>query len=89
VSKLYNLAAQRAAAQLVAALPGARDASCVLVSRIGEPIDRPQAVEIELGLDEPKSVERLIPQAMGLVREELRNLVNLPSLLLGGRLKVW
>jgi S-adenosylmethionine synthetase len=89
VGKLYNLAAQRAAAQLVAALPGARDASCVLVSRIGEPIDRPQAVEIELGLDEPKSVERLIPQAMGLVREELRNLVNLPSLLLGGRLKVW
>ena len=88
VGKIYNLAASRAAAALVEALPGVLDASCVLVSRIGTPIDQPQAVDIELGVDDPKSVERLVPHALGLVREELRNMVNLPSLLLSGQLKV-
>ena len=42
VGKLYNAAASRLAAAIVAELPGIAEAECYLVSQIGAPIDRPR-----------------------------------------------
>jgi S-adenosylmethionine synthetase len=47
VGKLLSLAATRAA-RSCAGLPGVRAAECVLVSRIGSPVDRPHAVGLRL-----------------------------------------
>ena len=42
VGKLYNAAATRLAASIVAEVPGIAEAECYLVSQIGMPIDRPR-----------------------------------------------
>ena len=42
VGKLYNVAASRLAAAVVAEVPGITEAECYLVSQIGSPVDRPR-----------------------------------------------
>ena len=46
VGKLYSVVAGRIASAVVAELPELCDASCLVVSRIGAPIDRPAIVEL-------------------------------------------
>ncbi|MEA3292198.1 MAG: methionine adenosyltransferase [Pseudomonadota bacterium] len=46
VGKLYNVAANRIAAAIVAEIEGVSEVSCYLVSQIGRPVDQPQAVEV-------------------------------------------
>ncbi len=48
VGKLYNAAANRMAAALVAEVPGLTGAECYLVSQIGAPIDEPRSVYLRL-----------------------------------------
>jgi S-adenosylmethionine synthetase len=48
VGKLYNAAAHALAQRLVTELDGIEEAYCWLVSRIGERVDRPQAVDVRL-----------------------------------------
>ncbi len=50
VGKLYNIAAQQIADDLIVEVPQVESAECHLVSRIGAAIDRPQAVLIRIGL---------------------------------------
>ena len=45
VGKLYNLAANRIAGAIVAEVPGAIEAYCWLLGRIGSPIDERQVAE--------------------------------------------
>jgi S-adenosylmethionine synthetase len=89
VGKLYNLAAGRMADALVELLPDVHDASCVLVSRIGERIDEPQAADIELGLDDPSEAESLTPRVIEIARSVLQNLPRLQRGLLEGTVKVF
>ena len=53
VGKLYNLAAGILAAALVDEIPEVREAECVLVSRIGFPIDDPPLADLRLRCDAP------------------------------------
>jgi S-adenosylmethionine synthetase len=48
VGKLYNLAAGRIAAAIVAELPEVLEAECRLVSRIGHPLDDPPLADLRL-----------------------------------------
>ncbi|MDX2054617.1 MAG: methionine adenosyltransferase [Polyangiaceae bacterium] len=89
VRKLYNLAAGRMAEALVELLPQVQDASCVLVSRIGERIDEPQATDIELGLDDPSQAESLTPRVIEIARSVLQNLPRLQRGLLEGTVTVF
>lgn len=53
VGKLYNIAAGLMAEAIVAEVPDVAAAECYLVSRIGRPIDEPQAVDVRLALKQP------------------------------------
>ncbi len=48
VGKLYNVAARRIAAAIVAGVPGIVAAECYLVSRIGHPVREPQLIELRV-----------------------------------------
>lgn len=48
VGKLYQLVAMQIAQATARELPGLREARCVLLSAIGEPVDEPQLVDIAL-----------------------------------------
>jgi S-adenosylmethionine synthetase len=77
VGKLYNVAAGRLAKSLVRELAGVREAHCCLVSRIGAPIDEPQALDLRLRLDEGASLDALRPRVQALAREGLRAMPEL------------
>jgi S-adenosylmethionine synthetase len=86
VGKLYNLIAGLLAEELVAAIPGAREASCHLVSQIGRPVDDPQLVDVRLRPADPDVLDaaRIEPivrawlgRAGGLWRELVEGVIAL------------
>lgn len=48
VGKLYNTAAFRIAERVVESIGGVREAECLLVSRIGAPVDQPQLAQVRV-----------------------------------------
>lgn len=92
VGKLYNVVARQIAEILVARLSGVSDATCVLVSRIGQSIQEPQVVDIQLGSSQLKSssdMQSLVDPATDVVRAALANLEDVRSALLAGRIEVY
>lgn len=51
VGKIYNVTAQRMAADLVARVPGVQWAEVLLVSRIGRPVREPRVAHVRLGTE--------------------------------------
>ncbi len=85
VGKLYNVAASLLAAALVDEIPGLHAAECLLVSRIGHPIDDPPLVDLRLACDAPLG-GRPWRQAEELAREHLRAIPGLWRELVDGRI---
>jgi S-adenosylmethionine synthetase len=77
VGKLYNVAAMRVAEALVANLDGTREAHAMLVSRIGHPIEEPQAVYLRLRADDARRVAELAPRAREIAREHVAGIGSL------------
>jgi S-adenosylmethionine synthetase len=71
VGKLYNVVAGRIAQALVQELDGVVEAYCYLVSRIGQRIDEPQAVDVKLRLASGAELPALTASAQELVRAHL------------------
>ncbi len=79
VGKLYNLAAMRIAAAIATAVPGVEDASCILVSQIGRPVEDPQVADIGLigetwlsGVERPVTeIVKTVLQQLPTMRDEL------------------
>jgi S-adenosylmethionine synthetase len=76
VGKLYNVCASLLAQALVTGIEEVREAECVLVSRIGQPIDEPQIAELRLRCDAPEGTAPWA-RAAELAREHLRSLPSL------------
>ena len=74
VGKLYQIAAQHIAEALVAEIPGARSAECLLVSRIGHAIDDPQLADVALELEDRSPPRLHLLDVERTVRRELDRL---------------
>jgi len=74
VGKLYQIAAQRIAEALTAEIAGAVAAECVLVSRIGHPIDDPQIADVAIELEDRSSPAPYAPDVERVARRELERL---------------
>ena len=85
VGKLYNLCAGLIAERLVAEVPEVLAVNCFLLSQIGQPIDRPQTVDLRVA-SEGTTLDNLKPDLEAIVREELAGLPGLTGELLDGRL---
>jgi S-adenosylmethionine synthetase len=70
--KLYNLLAQRIAAQITDELERVDEAYCYLLSRIGAPVSEPQLADVGLRLPDPGMLDALRPPAAQIVRAQLR-----------------
>ena len=86
VGKLYNLAAGLIADDLVAAIGDILTAHCMLVSRIGEPISKPQIVDVRILPHGMTSVSALASRVEEIVRAHLDRIGELAEELLDGRL---
>lgn len=84
--KLYTLAAQLLAEDLVTDVPEITDAHCLLLSQIGEPVESPRLVDIRVRSEEElEGVRPHIERAMG---ERMEGLTDLWRELASGRLSV-
>ena len=86
VGKLYNLAAGLVAEDLIDAIPELRDAQCVLVSRIGDPISQPRVVDLRLRRADDGPASDLAARAGAIARAQLERLPALADELLDGKL---
>jgi len=89
VGKLYNIVASRIAEAVVDRVPGAIEAQCCLVSRIGYPIDEPRVADLKVRLDEPQRIETLRAQCVGVVRDQLGGIGSLWRETVDGRIALW
>jgi S-adenosylmethionine synthetase len=71
VGKLYNVAATRIAEALISTLDDAREAHVMLVSRIGQPIEEPQAVHVRLRAESARRMAELAPRAREIARDHV------------------
>jgi S-adenosylmethionine synthetase len=85
VGKLYNLVAPRIAAAIVAQLPEVKDATCVLVSRIGYPVSDPYLIDIGLAREARSGAKEVI---LDIAHAELARIPELRSELLAETLPV-
>jgi S-adenosylmethionine synthetase len=82
VGKSYSIVAHQIANQLVSTCPEVAEATCLLVSRIGQPVDSPQAVELQIRTRDGIPLERVREAATVIARECLRRITGLTELLL-------
>jgi S-adenosylmethionine synthetase len=82
VGKTYSIVAHQIARELVAQCADISEATCVLVSRIGEPVDRPQAAELQLHTRDGLPLDSVREPATAIARDCLRRLHGLSQLLI-------
>ncbi len=89
VGKLYNVAAFRIARAIVDELPALEEAHCVLVSRIGAPIDEPWVASVRAAARDGAPLAPFAPRIEELVREQLRLLPTLSAQIVSEELSVF
>ena len=91
VGKLYHLVAERIASSITTDLRGIEDATCVMVSEIGRPVDDPQVIDIALvAKDAPAPLPTTVRAAVAdITRAQLGRLHALRDELLAERLTLY
>jgi S-adenosylmethionine synthetase len=82
VGKSYSIVAHQIARELVAKCPEIAEATCVLVSRIGWPVETPQVVELQIQSRNGVALDTLREPVEAIARECLRGVTGLTRLLL-------
>lgn len=88
VGKLYNACAGRIAAALVAELPEAIEAECVLVSEIGRPIREPKIATVGLRTQDGALPWSLIAEAASIAERHIAEIDSLWRDFVAGRVPV-
>ena len=87
--KLYNVAAQRIATRILERAPEVAEAQCVMLSRIGCPIDDPVVVDVMMRTHDGTHPGVLRGVVADVVGEGLSGLVALTREMLDGRVRVY
>ena len=82
VGKSYSILAHLIARDVVATCPEIAEATCLLVSRIGWPVETPQAVELQIRTRNGVPLDTMREPAEAIAREHLRGVTGLARLLL-------
>jgi S-adenosylmethionine synthetase len=82
VGKSYSIVAHQIARELIAKCPDIAEATCILVSRIGWPVERPQVVELQIQTRNGMTLDAVREPAEAIARECLRRVSGLSTLLL-------
>jgi S-adenosylmethionine synthetase len=89
VGKLYNVAAHRLAHVLVERVPLVASAECILVGAIGRRVDDPALVDVRLTMREGASIQGVLGEVDGIVREQIANVSALATEILAGKVGVF
>jgi len=88
VGKIYNVLAHELARRIYADVQGVRDATVWMVSRIGQPINRPLVVSAQVGLKKGYSLKRVSGDVQDLIKKELAGMKDFCDALATGQFEI-
>jgi S-adenosylmethionine synthetase len=89
VGKIYNVLAQRIAATIVNTIPGVDAAHCLIVSRIGDPVNRPSALHVKVATRKGMVVSDIRQQVATIAEDHLNTLSSLIDEFVDGTIGVF
>ena len=89
VGKLYNVLARRICNDLVERIPEIAAAQCLLVSRIGEPITEPAALNLKIATHDGFLDDRLRRSIEDMAVDQLRNVSSIIEEFVEGRIELF
>jgi S-adenosylmethionine synthetase len=89
VGKLYHLVAERIASSITTDLRGIEDATCVMLSEIGRPVDDPQVIDIALVAKDAPLPTAVRAAVADITRSQLGHMNALREDLLAERLMLY
>jgi S-adenosylmethionine synthetase len=89
VGKLYNVVANLITAALVEEIDEVTAAYCYLVSQIGQPVERPQIIDVQLQMLENQPVEKFQERIEEIVRDRLLQINTLWQRLIEGEFTLY
>lgn len=89
IGKIYNVLAQRIAATIINTVPGVHAAHCLMVSRIGDPVNRPSVLHVKVATQEGLAVDDIRQQVAGVAENHLDRLPSLIDELADGTIAVF
>jgi len=89
VGKIYNVWARELALGAYAQIPGIRDATVWMVSRIGAPVNQPLVVSAQIGVNKGYSLKRISGEVQELIKYELAHMEGFCEALAKGQFGVY
>ena len=88
VGKIYNVWARELARKAYEQIPGVRDATVWMVSRIGAPVNEPLVVSAQVGVKKGYSLKRISGEAQELIKHELADMEHFCEALATGQFRI-
>lgn len=88
VGKIYNVWSRELAMRAYAQIPGIRDITVWMVSRIGAPVNQPLVVSAQVGVNKGYSGKRISDEIQELIRHELAQMEGFCESLAKGQFRV-
>jgi S-adenosylmethionine synthetase len=88
VGKIYNVLAREMAKRAYAQIPGVRDVTVWMVSRIGAPVNQPLVVSAQVGVNKGYSLKRISGEVQELIKHELADMEHFCEGLAKGQFEV-
>ncbi|MCA1409005.1 methionine adenosyltransferase, partial [Ensifer sp. IC3342] len=89
IGKIYNVLAEGIAEKIVNSAPGVKAAHCLMVSRIGDPVNRPSMLHLKIATHDGSAVADIRQQVAGVAEEHLDRLPNLIDEFVDGTISVF
>jgi S-adenosylmethionine synthetase len=89
VGKLYNVAAGRISAAIADRIAAVRDVATVLVSRIGQPVNEPETIDVRLVVEKGVGARDVQMAVERVVSAELTATATLREALLEGSVRLF
>ncbi len=89
VGKIYNVAAKIIANRIYEEVEGIREVYVKVLGRIGQPIDKPMHVDVQVILEPERKLIDVRGDIEGIVDDELENITRITDLVLHGKIEIF
>lgn len=89
IGKIYNVLAQRIAEDIVNSVPGVDATNCLMVSRIGDPVNRPSVLHVKVATHKELAVAEISQQVASVAEDHLNRLPSLVDEFVDGTITVF
>jgi S-adenosylmethionine synthetase len=89
VGKIYNLLSNKMAVDIIKEVDGIKQVHIMLLSQIGEPIDRPKAASAQIIVEEGYSMESVNKDVEGIMNNWLEDIGKITEMMVEGKIRTF